>query len=166
MTSGETAAGNNPVESIQAMNKINTTSELYFNYVKALEEMKNIVRFDKKTKEIAASISSKLLPNNAGKFPHEFCFLFTNNTKIIEAVSASRPGATIIACITDSKLYTYYGVEYGIKTFKVKTINPSTAVVKATIKAAMKVYTPYTTNKKVCVVITDGKTIKSTIVTK
>jgi pyruvate kinase len=166
MTSGETAAGNNPVESIQAMNKINTTSELHFNYIKALEEMKNIGRFSKKTKEIATAISSKLLPSDKGGFPYEFCFLFTNNEELIEAVSASRPGATIIACITDPKLYTYYGVEYGIKTFMVKSLNPTAISIKAIVKNAMKVYKPYTSNKKVSIAISNGKTLKSSTITR
>jgi pyruvate kinase len=119
MTSGETANGNFPVESTRAMTAICCESEKFYDYKKNLDFFKVNSIFGKEATKFACKIASKCLPTGKKrdiKFPYEFVVIFSNEEKVIRAVSNAHPAAAIIAVISDEKLYTLFGINYGVKT--------------------------------------------------
>jgi pyruvate kinase len=126
MTSGETAQGLFPVETISTMTKINQAAELTFNYDRSIKNF-NKSLFKGESSTIALAIAKKTAPTNQktvkAVFPYELVVLFNDNDQVIKAVSNIRPGAHVIVVTDQKDQYTKYGTYYGVTTYLVGSLS-------------------------------------------
>jgi pyruvate kinase len=175
MTSGETAAGLFPVNSIQTMNKINVESEQTFDYEGAIELFKKNVKLAGNAYGKAViEIAKKCVPSvkkGVAAYPYEFISVFTNEDILIKALSTIRPAAAIIVVTDDEKAYTKYGALYGVKTYLVDDLASAEESAAETLSKAINNYASVMgdgtiNNKNVPTILTSGtkeitvKTIK------
>jgi pyruvate kinase len=149
MLSGETANGMFPIESVETMAKINTESEMLFNYQPLHKQFLfyrqpfNKLSFPTYAKKIAIKIYQETMPRGKNRdisFPIEFVVIFTNDEKIIKAISNIRPGANIIVITDDENIYTAYGIYYAILTYKVDDLEDAKKNNIEVAKNALKIY--------------------------
>jgi pyruvate kinase len=155
MTSGETAQGQFPVNVIETMKTIVKESEFLFNYERAKKQFSKIASYTKmssKAKKIALAIAKATYPKKQqtpkALFPYEFVVIFENDEKIINAISAIRPGAAIIVVLDNSNLYNMFGLTYGIYTYLVSNLSIAKKDYKKVAANAIKKYSEG--SKKAC----------------
>lgn len=116
MLSGESAAGDFPIESVQAMSKINFEAEKNFNYQLAYEQAFAYV--PSLNARISYEVAKKVLDEKI-----EYIVALSEKGNLIKSLSKFRPNAKIIGVTNKTYMYTYFGVWYGVYMNKV-LVNP------------------------------------------
>ena len=105
MLSGETAAGEHPVESVAAMARILAHAEGHHEYIRALSS------FEIQSSSEALSHSASLLAKDIGAKAIVVC---TRTGKTARMVSRFRPQASIIGITTDERAYRKLALSWGV----------------------------------------------------
>jgi pyruvate kinase len=144
MLSGETAQGQYPVEAISVMGNILTKAEQAFNYVRGMTKMfvKSPLAKTPEGKQ-AIAIADAVI----GKYIQEPVYttitpmqliLFSNNPKLIQALSSIRSFRAIIVITDKEEIHKGFGLNYGIFTYKIDSINLSSEEREAVFKELKK----------------------------
>ncbi|MDR1234504.1 MAG: pyruvate kinase [Mycoplasmataceae bacterium] len=126
MLSGESAQGQFPVQAVYTMRQIDKTSELLFDYHRAINWYFRKTKLPRYSKLLALKIAHKCLPSHsevAPNFKYNFVVIFTNDKQTIWTISNIRPAATIIVVTDERELLTCFGINYAIQTHYVKDLN-------------------------------------------
>jgi len=161
MTSGETAAGQFPIQTIETMSTINKQSENDFDYegsIKLFNTFTSKTIKNKKAVSLAKTIATKVLPKGKDTtkrvFPYEFVVLYENCPEIISAVSAIHPAAAIIVVTDVKENFTKFGLNYGIYTYYVENLAKA---IKDASKISKKAVSLYSTGNKKYINCINGK---------
>lgn len=144
MLSGETAQGQYPVEAVSVMGNILTKAEQAFNYVRGMTKMfvKSPLAKTPEGKQ-AIAIADAVI----GKYIQEPVYttitpmqliLFSNNPKLIQSLSSIRSFRAIIVITDKEEVYKGFGLNYGIFTYKIDSINLSSEEREAVFKELKK----------------------------
>ncbi len=107
MLSGESASGDFPKEAVETMARVNLEAELNFNYLRAFESAYAFV--ESSNAESAFLIAKKALSSDA-----KFIIAFSEQGRLIKALSRFRPNAIIMGLVKDEKLVNRFGANYGV----------------------------------------------------
>ncbi|MDR2847115.1 MAG: pyruvate kinase [Mycoplasmataceae bacterium] len=142
MTSGETAQGLFPVQTVQTMCNLNQAAERLFDYDAAIANLSKLYTGVARTTALAIAKKTKPEAQRTlkAKFPFELVVLYDDNDQVIKAVSAVRPAAHVIFVTDNRSTYTKYGAYYGVTGWLVKDKNEAAKNLKATTAAIVKQY--------------------------
>ncbi len=107
MLSGESASGNFPNEAVETMSRINVEAETNFNYLDSFEQAYAYV--ESSNAESAYLVAKAALIEDA-----KYIFSFSEQGRLVKALSRFRPNALIVALIKDANKTTKFGVDYGV----------------------------------------------------
>ncbi len=107
MLSGESASGDFPREAVETMATINQEAERNFNYLRAFESAYAFV--ESSNAESAYSVAKKALTSDA-----KFILAFSEQGRLVKALSRFRPNAIILGLVADAKLVNKFGSHYGV----------------------------------------------------
>lgn len=125
MLSGESAKGLFPILAIQTMAKIDITSELLFDYDRAIKFYFPKTNFPKYTRKQAIKIAKKLQPKNEDltpTFSYNFVVVFSDDKLLIRTISNIRPAGTIIVVTSEEDILRSFSISYGIQTYLVEDL--------------------------------------------
>ncbi|GAE30114.1 pyruvate kinase [Halalkalibacter hemicellulosilyticusJCM 9152] len=131
MLSGETAAGDYPVESVETMNNIATRTESALNYDAILR---------KKTKEAQTSITSAIgqsVAHTASNLSAAAILTATESGHTARIVSKYRPLSPIIAVTSNDKVIRKLNLVWGVKPVLGKSADSTDEMFESTIDFAM-----------------------------
>jgi pyruvate kinase len=102
MLSGESAAGNFPLEAVNAMSLINFEAEKDFNYQNAFQNAYAYV--PSVNAEVAYKVAKEVINEKIS-----YVIALSTSGSMIKALSKFRPNARILGVSKDKHLYTYFG---------------------------------------------------------
>lgn len=158
MTSGETAQGLYPLETIKTMASINSAAERLFDYKQAIADFAK-VKTTPAAKKVANDIAKKVLPANIGdikkvSFPYELVVAFGLDDNAIAAISNIRPAAYVIYVTDSVDQYTRFGAYYGVSGYLVSDLKEA---IKNSPKIVKDVVSIYGQGSKKCISYINGK---------
>lgn len=107
MLSGESASGDFPKEAVETMARINSEAENNFNYLRAFESAYAFV--ESSNAESAFLVAKKALTSDA-----KFILAFSEQGRLVKALSRFRPNAIILGLIKDESIINKFGAHYGV----------------------------------------------------
>jgi pyruvate kinase len=109
MLSGETASGDFPLDAVETMARVNLEAEMNFNYLRAFESAYAFV--ESSNAESAYLIAKKALTSDA-----KFILAFSEQGRLVKALSRFRPNAIIMGLLGNENLIHRFGANYGVFT--------------------------------------------------
>ncbi len=107
MLSGESASGDFPREAVETMARVDLEAELNFNYLRAFESAYAFV--ESSNAESAYLIAKKALSSDA-----KYIIAFSEQGRLINALSRFRPNAIIMGLVKNADLVNRFGANYGV----------------------------------------------------
>ncbi len=130
MLSGETANGLFPVHAVDVMTKIDARAEEMFDYERSIgyyfpHTKASQTNFGRAVLSLAKKVEPiKQIKNT--DFNYDYAVYFTNNNAEIRTLSNVHAAVTMVIVTDDKKVYTGYGIEYGIRTILVNDLSKYT----------------------------------------
>ncbi len=127
MLSGETASGLFPVHAVEVMSKIDARAEEMFDYERSISVYFPHTKISQTDFGRAViSLAKKVEPIKHIKntnFNYDYVVFYTNDSVKIRALANIHASATIVIITDDKKIYTGFGISYGIRTILVDDLN-------------------------------------------
>lgn len=127
MLSGETATGINPVNTTKVMRNIIRSSESFFDYERAiLHYFKKSIYYKTDIGKLIIKIAYIVAPvRNIKNDDYQFSMIcvFSNDTKVVEALSNIRTAAPIFLVTERKELANAFGLNYGVYVRIVKNLD-------------------------------------------
>ncbi len=107
MLSGESASGNFPKEAVETMARINIEAEGNFDYLNSFEQAYAYV--DSSNADSAYLVAKAALIEDA-----KYIFAFSEEGRLVKALSRFRPNAVVIAFLKNEQKVTKFGADYAV----------------------------------------------------
>ncbi|MFV0353130.1 MAG: pyruvate kinase [Oscillospiraceae bacterium] len=132
MLSGETAAGDYPVEAVKTMAAIATRTEADINYEKRFRSQKSEDRLSV-TAAVAHATCTTAMDINASAI-----ITVTQSGETARFLCKYRPSTPIIACVMHDKIYRQLGLSWGITPVIMPYANNTDEMIALSVKAAQE----------------------------